>query len=60
MVFQGAMNVLNPVLKIGDAGGGTAPRSARSHDKKAAISESRQLLERVGLPQTFTDATPMN
>ncbi len=49
MVFQGAMNVLNPVVRVGEqvaetliVGGG--------EPKKAALARADELLERVGLP----------
>src|SRR6478736_3810798 len=49
MVFQGAMNVLNPVVRVGEqvaetliVGGG--------EPKKVALARADELLERVGLP----------
>ena len=57
MVFQGAMSVLNPVIRIGDqiieplVVNGDAP-------KKVAQRRARDLLERVGLPSSLYDRYP--
>ncbi|MDP9364759.1 MAG: ABC transporter ATP-binding protein [Chloroflexota bacterium] len=49
MVFQGAMNVLNPVLRVGDQI--VEPlRLDRRVDKRTARARGEALLERVGLP----------
>ena len=49
MVFQGAMNALNPVRRIGDQ----MIEAIQLHEKvstSAAATRSRKLLERVGIP----------
>jgi oligopeptide/dipeptide ABC transporter ATP-binding protein len=57
MVFQGAMSVLNPVLRVGEqiiepliVDGSTS--------KQAAKSRAKELLERVGLPSSLYDRYP--
>ncbi len=57
MVFQGAMNVLNPVLKVGDQ---IAEPLLLDHkaDKRAARVRVEQLLERVGLSAAFYNRYP--
>ena len=56
MVFQGAMQALNPVMRVGDQVGerlrADGLRQARC---RHAVAE---LLERVGLPGTTARATP--
>ena len=49
MVFQGAMSVLNPVLKVGDQVAEPLLLDGRM-EKKAARAKVEGLLERVGLP----------
>ena len=57
MVFQGAMNVLNPVLKIGMQV--AEPLTVeRGIDKKAALKRAAALMERVGLPPDMIDRYP--
>lgn len=57
MVFQGAMSVLNPVLRVGDQiiepliSDGSTP-------KQAAKTRAQELLERVGLPSSLYDRYP--
>lgn len=48
MVFQGAMNVLNPVIRVGEQVAETLVVAGQ--DKKTALAEADRLLERVGLP----------
>jgi oligopeptide/dipeptide ABC transporter ATP-binding protein len=48
MVFQGAMNVLNPVVRVGEQVAETLIVSGEP--KKAALARADELLERVGLP----------
>ena len=48
MVFQGAMNVLNPVLRVGEQVAETLMLDGQN--KKAALAQADRLLERVGLP----------
>lgn len=49
MVFQGAMNVLNPVVRVGEQVAETLIHDGM--DKKAALARAEELLERVGLPE---------
>lgn len=48
MVFQGAMNVLNPVIRVGEQVAETLIIAGQN--KKTALAHADQLLERVGLP----------
>src|ERR687893_2910050 len=57
MVFQGAMSVLNPVLRIGDQIAEPLLLDRR-FDKTAARARVRNLLERVGLPADFASRYP--
>src|SRR5918998_3148006 len=57
MVFQGAMSVLNPVLRIGDQIAEPLLLDRR-FDKTAARARVRDLLERVGLPADFAGRFP--
>src|SRR3712207_5675539 len=50
MVFQGAMNVLNPVLKVGVQVAEPLLLEDRM-EKKATYARVEELLERVGLPR---------
>ena len=57
MVFQGAMNALNPVKKIGDQ----MVEAIKLHEDtttRAALERSRGLLERVGIPAARADGYP--
>jgi oligopeptide/dipeptide ABC transporter ATP-binding protein len=57
MVFQGSMNILNPVLKVGDQV--TEPLMLEDRmEKKAARAKVEGLLERVGLPRSIFDRYP--
>ncbi|MDQ3467632.1 MAG: ABC transporter ATP-binding protein [Chloroflexota bacterium] len=57
MVFQGAMNVLNPVLKVGDQV--AEPLLLNDQiDKRAARKRVEELLERVGLPASLYGRYP--
>ena len=57
MVFQGAMSVLNPVLRVGEQ---IAEPLLLDHrfEKSAARARVRDLLERVGLPGEFASRYP--
>jgi len=57
MVFQGAMNVLNPVLKIGEQIAEPLLLDRRV-DKRAARNRVEELLERVGLSAAFYGRYP--
>src|SRR4051794_34640710 len=57
MVFQGAMNVLNPVLKVGDQIAEPL-HFAGHHTKQVARARVNNLLERVGLPAGIYDRYP--
>jgi oligopeptide/dipeptide ABC transporter ATP-binding protein len=57
MVFQGAMSVLNPVLRIGEQIAEPLLLDRRS-DKNAARARVRELLERVGLSADFASRYP--
>lgn len=57
MVFQGAMNVLNPVLRIGDQIAEPLLLNDRM-DKRAARKRVEGLLERVGLSTDLTGRYP--
>jgi len=57
MVFQGAMNVLNPVLKVGDQI--AEPLHYAGHVTKDQVKQRvNGLLERVGLPVEIYDRYP--
>ncbi len=57
MVFQGAMNVLNPVLRVGDQI--TEPLLLDPQaDKRAARRRAEELLERVGLAAAYFPRYP--
>lgn len=57
MVFQGAMSVLNPVIRIGDQI--IEPLVVNGDaTKKVAKSRALELLERVGLPTSLYDRYP--
>ncbi|MEP6469008.1 MAG: dipeptide/oligopeptide/nickel ABC transporter permease/ATP-binding protein [Chloroflexota bacterium] len=51
IVFQGAMNALNPVRTVGDQ----VAEAIRTHEpsagRRAAITRAEELLERVGIPR---------
>lgn len=57
MVFQGAMNVLNPVLKVGDQIAEPLLLEGRM-DKRGARSRVEDLLERVGLTRDIYNRYP--
>jgi len=57
MVFQGAMSVLNPVLRIGDQIAEPLLLDRR-FDKTAARARVHDLLQRVGLPADFASRYP--
>jgi oligopeptide/dipeptide ABC transporter ATP-binding protein len=57
MVFQGAMSVLNPVLRVGEQIAEPLLLEDR-YDKRAARGRVATLLERVGLPPDFTTRYP--
>ena len=57
MVFQGAMSVLNPVLRIGEQIAEPLLLDRR-FDRVAARARVRDLLERVGLPADFASRYP--
>ncbi|MGH2561828.1 MAG: ABC transporter ATP-binding protein [Thermomicrobiales bacterium] len=57
MVFQGAMNVLNPVLKVGDQIAEPLLLDGR-FEKRAARNNVEALLERVGLPRDIYSRYP--
>lgn len=57
MVFQGAMNALNPVIKVGFQV--AEPLIIHTEiDKNKALSKARELLELVGLPPFIADRYP--
>jgi len=57
MVFQGAMNSLNPVLKVGFQVAEPLILH-QSMDKKEAIIRAKELFKLVGLPPDFTERYP--
>src|SRR5215213_10580430 len=57
MVLQGAMSVLNPVLRIGEQIAEPLLLDRR-FDKSAARDRVRNLLQRVGLPADFAGRYP--
>ncbi len=57
MVFQGAMSVLNPVLRVGEQIAEPLLLERR-YDKATARLRVRDLLERVGLPASFASRYP--
>lgn len=56
MVFQGAMNVLNPVVRVGEQVAETLVHDGM--EKKAALARADALLERVGLPESIGHRYP--
>ena len=57
MVFQGALNALNPVLKVGFQ----VAEPLILHygmDEKEALSKAREMLVKLGLDETFADRYP--
>ncbi|MEM2655691.1 MAG: ABC transporter ATP-binding protein [Candidatus Bathyarchaeia archaeon] len=57
MVFQGAMNSLNPVIKVGFQVAEPLLIHAKM-DRNKALSKARELLELVGLPAFVADRYP--
>lgn len=57
MVFQGAMNALNPVIKVGFQVAEPLIIHAKMNKNKA-LSKARELLELVGLPPFVVDRYP--
>ncbi|HEV2109537.1 MAG TPA: ABC transporter ATP-binding protein [Thermomicrobiales bacterium] len=57
MVFQGAMSVLNPVIRVGEQIIEPLEVNGRT-EKKAAKRRGEELLERVGLPTSLYDRYP--
>lgn len=56
MVFQGAMNVLNPVARVGEQVAETLVHDGM--EKKAALARADELLQRVGLPEGIGQRYP--
>lgn len=57
MVFQGAMNSLNPVLKVGFQV--AEPLMLHQNmDKKEALKKAKEMFKLVGLPPDFVDRYP--
>jgi len=57
MVFQGAMNALNPVLKVGFQV--AEPLTMKENmDKKQALKRVRELFTMVGLPPEYSERYP--
>ncbi len=57
MVFQGALNALNPVLKVGEQ----VAEPLVIHmgmDKKEALKEARKMIRQVGIAEAFVDRYP--
>ncbi|MDK2372132.1 MAG: ABC transporter ATP-binding protein [Candidatus Korarchaeota archaeon] len=57
MVFQGALNALNPVLKVGEQ----VAEPLVIHmgmDKKEALNEARKMIKQVGIAEAFVDRYP--
>ncbi len=57
MVFQGALNALNPVLKVGEQ----VAEPLVIHmgmDKKEALREARKMIKQVGIAEAFVDRYP--
>ncbi len=57
MVFQGALNALNPVLKVGEQ----VAEPLVIHmgmDKKEALKEARKMIKQVGIAEAFVDRYP--
>ncbi|MEM2868589.1 MAG: ABC transporter ATP-binding protein, partial [Candidatus Bathyarchaeia archaeon] len=57
MVFQGAMNALNPVIKVGFQVAEPLIMHAKM-EKSKALSKAREFLELVGLPPFIADRYP--
>jgi peptide/nickel transport system ATP-binding protein len=57
MVFQSAMNALNPVMRVGDQFV-DAMRAHEKIDKRAALKQARELLELVGIDPDRISAYP--
>jgi peptide/nickel transport system ATP-binding protein len=58
IVFQGAMNALNPVFKVGDQIIEAIQIHEHGVDKKTALSRARNLLELVGVEPDRVDNYP--
>jgi peptide/nickel transport system ATP-binding protein len=58
IVFQGAMNALNPVFKVGDQIMEAIQIHEHGVDKKTALSRARNLLELVGVEPDRVDNYP--
>src|SRR5437016_6097159 len=58
IVFQGAMNALNPVFKVGDQIIEAIQVHEHGVDKKTALSRARNLLELVGVEPDRVDNYP--
>ena len=56
MVFQGAMNSLNPVIRVGDQI--IEPLTDNGVDKKSAKKKAKELLEEVGLKSAIYSRYP--
>ncbi len=57
MVFQGALNALNPVLKVGEQ----VAEPLVIHmgmGKKEALKEAREMIKQVGIAEAFVDRYP--
>jgi peptide/nickel transport system ATP-binding protein len=57
MVFQSAMNALNPVMRVGDQFV-DAMRAHERIDKKRALAQAQELLELVGIDPSRVSAYP--
>jgi len=58
MIFQGAMNALNPVMKIGDQIAEAILAHESDVDKKEAWERARKLLQLVGIDPSRADDYP--
>jgi len=58
MVFQSAMNALNPVMRVGDQFVDMMAAHERHLDRKAALARAGDLLEKVGIDRRRVRAYP--
>lgn len=58
LVFQGAMNALNPVFKVGDQIGEAIMTHNKSLTKNEAVKRTRELLELVGVDHSRAQDYP--
>jgi len=58
MVFQGSMNALNPVIRVGQQIAEALMLHEKDMDREAALKRAGELLELVGIPRDRVDNYP--